>query len=190
MHYLLISPTNLTWIPKNKNVRADFLADKYPEYGQCVHNMAMHPERPDILYQQNHCGIYRSDNRGDDWIDIGKGKLPSRFGFPIVIHPHDPDTAYVVLEESDEYRLSIKHQFAVWRTRDAGESWEKLTNGLPNPAYLVVLRQAMATDNFEEAGIYIGTSTGELFYSKDNGDSWEILANFLPPILSVEVAVI
>lgn len=179
-----------TWEPRNKNVRADFLPDKFPEYGQCVHKMGMHPSQPNVLYQQNHCGVYRSDNAGDEWVDIGEGRLPSRFGFPIAVHPHDPQTIYVALEESDDYRVSIDGRFAVWRSQDRGESWTRLSKGLPDRAYLVVLREAMAVDNFEEAGVYLGTSTGQLFYSRDNGDSWDLLADFLPPILSVETAVI
>ena len=210
LHTILLDPANLdrmyvaistggcyrsddagkSWIARNKNVRADFLPDKTPEFGQCVHKMVMHPSQPNVIYQQNHCGIYRCDNAGDDWIDIGDGKLPSRFGFPIAVHPFVPNTIYVVLEESDEYRMSISGKFVVWRSQDAGESWEKLTRGLPQLAYLVVLRQAMAVDTLHEAGVYIGTSTGQLFFSRNSGDTWELLADFLPPIYSVEVAVI
>jgi len=179
-----------TWIPLNKNVRADFMPDKFPEFGQCLHKMTMHPSNPNVLYQQNHCGVYRSDNAGEDWVDIGEGKLPSRFGFPIAVHPTDPKTIYIVLEESDQFRMSVEGKFAVWRSRDAGNSWERVTKGLPENAHLVVLRDAMAVDNFEEAGIYIGTNTGQLFYSRDAGDSWELMADFLPPIQSVEAAVV
>lgn len=179
-----------SWIPRNKNVRADFLPDKLPEYGQCVHSMAMHPSQPKVLYQQNHCGIYRTDNAGDDWIDIGDGKLPSRFGFPIVVHPHEPKTIYVALEESDTYRMSVEGKFAIWCSRNGGDSWQKLTRGLPERAYLVVLRQAMAADTYEDAGIYVGTSTGQLFFSRNSGDDWELLFDYLPPILSVNVAVV
>lgn len=178
-----------TWVPRNKNVRADYQPDIYPEFGQCVHKFDMHPSQPDVLYQQNHCGIYRSDNCGDDWIDIGEGRLPSRFGFPIAVHPHDPKTVYLALEESDQFRMSVDGQFSVWRSRDAGESWERLSTGLPK-AHVVVLREAMTTDSLEDAGIYAGTDTGQLFYSRDNGDTWQVLAEYLPPILSVEVAVI
>ena len=178
------------WSPYNKNVRADFHPEKFPEYGQCVHKMAQHPARPEVLYQQNHCGVYRSDNAGDDWLDIGEGRLPSRFGFPIAVDPNDPRAIYVVLEESDEYRMSVDGHFAVWRSRDAGDSWQRLTNGLPERAHLVVLREAMASDTLDHTGIYIGTNTGQLFYSRDAGDSWEKLADYLPPIFSVEAAVI
>jgi photosystem II stability/assembly factor-like uncharacterized protein len=179
-----------TWKPFNKNVRADFHPDKFPEYGQCVHKMAMHPSTPNVLYQQNHCGVYRSDNAGEDWIDIGEGKLPSRFGFPIAVHPADPRTIYIALEESDEYRMSVDGRFSVWRSRDAGDSWARLTAGLPERAHLDVLREAMGTDSFDDAGVYIGTNTGQLFYTRDSGDTWELLADFLPPIQSVEAAVV
>jgi hypothetical protein len=180
-----------TWQPRNKNVRADFMGENiYPEFGQCVHKVDMHPSRPDVLFQQNHCGVYRSDNNGDDWIDIGDGRLPSRFGFPIAVHPHDPQTIYIVLEDSDQYRMTVDAQFSVWRSRDAGESWERQTKGLPKNAHMVVLREALATDTLDSAGIYAGTDTGQLFYSRDDGDSWEILADFLPPILTVETAVV
>ena len=180
----------LSWSPYNKNVRADFLPNKFPEYGQCVHKMAMHPSRPQLLYQQNHCGVYRSDNAGEEWIDIGDGKLPSRFGFPIAVHPNDPNTVYVVLEQSEEYRMSVDGRFAVWRSQDGGDSWHRLTQGLPERAHLVVLRDAMATDTLEDAGVYIGTNTGQLFYSRDAGNTWDLMADFLPPILSVEAAVV
>lgn len=179
-----------TWNPYNSNVRADFLADKFPEYGQCVHKMVIHPTHPNRLFQQNHCGVYRSDNNADDWIDIGEGRLPSRFGFPIAVHPHDPETIYIVLEESDEYRMSVDGSFAVWRSQDSGETWERITNGLPSRAHLVVLREAMATDLLEDAGIYIGTSGGQVFASRDSGDSWQSIVDYLPRILSVETATV
>jgi len=162
-----------TWAPHNKNVRADFMPDKFPEFGQCVHKMAMHPSNPNVIYQQNHCGVYRSDNMGEDWIDIGEEKLPARFGFPIAVHPTDPKTIYIAL-----------------RSRDAGESWERKSKGLPEKAHLVILREAMGTDTFEDAGIYAGSNTGQLFYSRDSGESWEMLADYLPPIQSVEAAVV
>lgn len=180
----------MTWKPHNKNVRADFMPDKFPEFGQCVHKMALHPFNPNVLFQQNHCGVYRSDNAGEDWMDIGEGKLPSRFGFPIAVHPTDPKTIYIALEESDEYRMSVDGKLSVWRSKDAGGTWKRMTKGLPDKAHLVVLREAMATDTFEDAGIYVGSDTGQLFYSRDNGENWEVMADFLPPILSVEAAVV
>jgi len=179
-----------TWAPFNRHVSACFNPDEFPEFGQCVHKMTMHPSRPERLYQQNHCGVYRSDDHGEDWTDIGKDRLPSRFGFPVAVHPHDPDTVYVVLEQSDEYRMSVDGRFSVWRSQDAGETWERLSEGLPERAHVVVLRDAMATDTLEDAGLYVGTHTGQLFYSRNAGDSWELLADFLPPIQSVEAAVV
>lgn len=210
LHTILLDPTNeqrmyiavsaagcyrtddggQTWKPYNKNVRADFMPNKFPEFGQCVHKMTMHPSTPNVLYQQNHCGVYRSDNFGEDWIDIGGDKLPSRFGFPVAVHPTDPKTIYIVLEESDEYHMSVDGRFSVWRSRDAGETWARLTKGLPERAHVDVLREAMGTDSFEDAGVYIGTNTGQLFYTRDSGDNWELMADFLPPIQSVEAAVI
>ena len=145
-----------TWQPRNKNVLADFGGELYPEYGQCVHKLALHPARPEVLYQQNHCGVYRSENYGDDWINLDQDKLPSRFGFPMVVHPHDPKTIYIWLEESDQFRMSVDNQASVWRSRDEGENWERITNGLPDNAHIVVLRDAMATDSLESAGIYAG----------------------------------
>ena len=179
-----------TWVPRNKNVRADFNPDPYPEFGHCVHRMAMHPSQPNVIYQQNHCGMYRSDNAADDWVDIGEGKLPTRFGFPIAVHPTEPRTIYVVPEESQEYHMSVDGRFAIWRSRDGGESWQMLTKGLPDKARVDVLREALATDTFADAGIYAGTNTGQLFYSRNSGDTWELLADYLPPIQSVEVAVL
>lgn len=179
-----------SWAPYNKNVRADFLPDKLPEYGQCVHKMVVHPQNPQVIFQQNHCGVYRSDDRGENWIDIGEGKLPSRFGFPIAVHPHQPETIYIVLEESDQYRLSVDGSLAVWRSQDSGNSWERLNRGLPEKAHLVVLREAMATDQYENAGIYIGTTTGQVFATRDSGENWNQITDYLPRILSVETAAI
>ena len=173
------------------NTRADFMGEhNLPEFGQCVHKLTMHPAQPGLLYQQNHCGVYRSENYADDWTDIGEGHLPSRFGFPVAVHPRDPRTVYISLAESEEYHISIDGQFTVWRSRDAGASWQATTNGLPKDAHIVVLRDAMAVDTLDPAGIYAGTNTGQLFYSRDEGDSWEVLSGFLPPIQSVSTAVI
>lgn len=179
-----------SWQARNKGVRADFLPDKYPEVGQCVHHMAVHPAKPDVLYQQNHDGVYRSDNAGKDWIDLSDN-LPSRFGFPLQIHPHDPDTIYVIPEEGAEFRCPVDAEFAVFRSRTRGESWERLDNGLPNKnAYLNVYRHSMAADSCDSAGIYVGTSTGQIYYSRDEGDSWETLADCLAPVYSLNCAVV
>lgn len=176
-----------TWQPINKGVRADFHPDVYPETGQCVHKMVLHPARPKVLFQQNHCGIYRSDDRGDSWVDISEG-LPSRFGFPIALHPHDPHTVYTVPLTSDEQRVTPEGQMAVWRSRDDGNSWEPLTNGLPNNAWLTILREGLTTDPCDSAGVYVGTTTGQVFWSRDEGEHWTTLADYLPPVLSVSAA--
>jgi photosystem II stability/assembly factor-like uncharacterized protein len=177
----------VSWKPINRGVRADFLPDQYPESGQCVHKMTLHPDRPQVLFQQNHCGVYRSDDRGDSWVDISEG-LPSRFGFPMAVHPHDPHTLYVVPLISDDQRVVPDGRMAVWRSRDAGQTWQRLTEGLPDNAWLSVLREGLAVDTCDPAGIYVGTSTGQLFYSRDEGAHWEILADYLPPVLSVTAA--
>ncbi len=179
-----------TWEPRNKGVRADYLPEKYPEVGQCVHHLEIHPSKPDVLYQQNHCGVYRSDNSGKDWIDISRG-LPSRFGFPIQIHLHDPDTIYVTPEEGAEFRAPVKGNFAVYRSKNRGETWKKLTKGLPErKTYFHVHRQAMAVDPCDPCGIYVGTGGGQIFYSRDEGNSWNILTEWLAPIFSVSCAVV
>lgn len=179
-----------TWKFANKNTRADFLPDRYPEFGQCIHRLVQHPTRPDVIYQQNHCGVYKTDNAGDDWTDI-RHNLPSDFGFPIALDPHHPETLFVVVEEGMG-RHNIGDQFAVYRSENAGEHWDALTIGLPEGpgVRLGVLRHAMCTDMKDPCGVYVGTNTGQLFASRDRGDSWELIADFLPPIYSVTAAVI
>jgi photosystem II stability/assembly factor-like uncharacterized protein len=170
-------------------VRADFLPDPLPEFGQCVHHLELHSAKPKVLYQQNHCGVYRSDDRGETWADLSEG-LPSRFGFPIAIHPHDPDTIYVLPLTGDDNRTVPDGQFAIYRSRNRGESWNQLTNGLPEGAYLSVLREGMAVDAVEPCGVYVGTQTGQVFFSKDEGNHWELLADFLPPVYSVSTGLV
>ena len=179
-----------TWETRNRGVRADFSPGDPPEFGQCVHKMGLHPDNPDVLYQQNHCGVYRSDDGGRQWTEITPG-LPSQFGFPIAIHPHDPSTVYVIpLNGDDKGRHMIDGHTCVWRSRDRGESWQRLDEGLPKKdAYLGVLREAMATDPLQPAGIYFGTSTGQVFGSADEGESWQLIADFLPPVWSVETSI-
>ena len=176
-----------SWRPINRNVRADFSPDPYPETGQCVHKMVLHPAQPDTLYQQNHCGVYRSHDRGDTWIDISEG-LPSRFGFPMAAHPHDPKTVYLAPLVSDAQRFTSDGAMVVWRSRSAGDDWEPLRRGLPEQAWLTVLREGMATDPCDEAGVYVGTTGGQIFYSRDEGDTWQTLTDYLPPVLSVSAA--
>ncbi len=178
------------WVFVNKNVRADFLPMVYPEFGQCIHRLVQHPTRPDILYQQNHCGVYKSTNAGDDWIDIQQN-LPSRFGFPMALDVHHPETVFVVVEDQDG-RNNVGEQFTVYRTQDGGERWEALTRGLPGGpgVRLGVLRHAMCTDTEDPCGVYVGTNTGQLFASRDGGDSWQLIADFLPPIYAVTAVVV
>ncbi len=179
-----------SWRPINRGVRTDFLPDKFPEVGQCVHRLVMDPNNPSVLYQQNHCGMYRSHDSGERWKDISKG-LPSRFGFPIVAHPHEPGVVYLVPETGSEQRFVPKARFCVWRSRRGGQGWQRLTRGLPQRnAYVHVFRQAMTNDTCNEAGIYVGTSGGEIFYSRDDGDHWELMHANFPSILSLEAQVV
>ena len=179
-----------SWEPRNAGVLADFMADKYPEVGQCVHHLELHPARPDVLYQQNHCGVYRSDNAGKTWKDISKG-LPSRFGFSIQIHPHDPKTIYVIPEEGAEFRATPKGRFAVYVSRNRGGTWKALTKGLPQQnAFIHVHRQAMSVDALKPHGIYVGASQGIVYASRNEGRSWELIAEHLPQITSVHTALV
>jgi photosystem II stability/assembly factor-like uncharacterized protein len=181
-----------TWQPRNTGTRADFLpeGENYPEFGQCVHCLVMASGKPDRLYQQNHCGMYRSDDGGKRWQSIEAG-LPSSFGFPAAAHPRDAETLYLLPLNGDSAgRFVPDAKAAVWRTRDGGDHWEALRDGLPQEnAFFGVLRQAMATDRLEPAGVYFGTSSGTLFASADEGDSWTPVAQHLPTILSVETLV-
>jgi photosystem II stability/assembly factor-like uncharacterized protein len=182
-----------TWETRNRGTRADFLpeGENYPEFGQCVHCLVMAPGMPERLYQQNHCGMYRSDDGGQRWESIESG-LPSSFGFPAAVHPRDTSTLYLLPLNGDSAgRYVPDGKAAVWRTRDGGGTWEDLRDGLPQGnTYFGVLRQAMATDRLEPAGVYFGTSTGALFASADEGDSWTCVAQHLPTILSVETLVV
>ncbi len=182
-----------TWEPRNQGTRCDFLPEeqRYPEFGQCVHCLAMAAGRPQRLYQQNHCGMYRSDDGGKSWVSIEAG-LPSTFGFPAAAHPRDPDTLYLLPLNGDiKGRYVPDAKAAVWRTRDAGKSWEALREGLPQEnAFIGVLRQAMATDRLAPAGVYFGSSSGSLYASADEGESWTCVAEHLPTISSVETLVV
>ncbi|MBM3463643.1 MAG: hypothetical protein FJX76_16210 [Armatimonadetes bacterium] len=179
-----------TWGARNKGIRAYFFPeDKFPEVGQCVHKLVSHPSRPDVLYAQNHAGngqggVYRSDNGGLEWRTIEEG-LPAVFGFPIAVHPHQPDTIYVIPEKADSERVTPEGKPTVYRSREGGKTWEPKRQGLPDGAWLNVLRQAMCTDSASPAGVHFGTSTGQLFGSVDEGKTWRMLADCLPPIYSV-----
>jgi len=179
-----------TWRARNHGVRAQFLPDKHPEFGQCVHKVVRHPSQPNRLFLQNHWGLYRSDDAGDSWHDIAHD-VPSDFGFAMTMHPHDPETVYIVPLESDEFRCTPEGRLRVYRTRDAGGSWEPLTRGLPQKDALeTVLRDAMGTDTMNPAGIYFGTRSGTVYASSDGGASWGEAIRGLPPVVSVEAAVI
>jgi len=177
-----------TWAPSNKGVRAEFLPDKHPEFGQCVHKVVCHPDRPDRLFLQNHWGLYRSDDWGATWQDIANG-VPSDFGFAMAVHPRDPDTVYIVPLESDMFRCVPEAKLRVFRTRNAGASWEGLSEGLPQEgAYETVLRDALDTDGAKQAGVYFGTRSGKVYASRDEGDSWSLVHEGLPSVVCVKAA--
>jgi photosystem II stability/assembly factor-like uncharacterized protein len=171
-----------SWVPRNQGVVADFLADPHAEIGQCVHKLLLHPARPDRLWQQNHHGVYVSDDRGESWDRLDGNGLPSEFGFPIMIDPGDPDVAFVIPETGFEYHYSPGGQLAVYRTRDRGETWERMTAGLP-AGWVAVLREGAA---YDEQSLYFGTQSGS-FFALTEGDKWVEGVRHLPPILSVEV---
>jgi photosystem II stability/assembly factor-like uncharacterized protein len=177
-----------SWTPRNRGLRADWPLEN-PEVGYCVHKLVMSPVDHDRLYQQNHVGMHRSDDAGESWVEITEG-LPTEFGFAAAAHPHDRDTFYVVPLDPGHGRCMPDGQAAVWRTRDAGSSWQRLDNGLPQRnAHVGVLREGMATDSLDAPGVYVGTSTGQVFASANEGETWSEIASYLPPIASVEVAV-
>ena len=177
-----------TWEPVNAGVRAEFLPQSRPIAGQCVHRLIAHPALPGRLYQQNHCGVYRSDDHGSSWIEITDG-LPSDFGYGLATDVADADVLFVVPEESSHMRTTVEGRLRVYRTTDAGISWTPLTEGLPQEnAYVSLLREAMVNDSASPAGLYIGTSGGHLFASRDAGESWSLIAAYLPRILALTAA--
>ena len=180
-----------SWEPRNRGTRNDYMPDKYPEVGLCVHSIALAAGSDTRMYQQNHCGMYRSEDSGRNWTSIEAG-LPSSFGFPAAAHPRDPDTLFLLPLNGDQAgRFVPDGAAAVWRTQDAGATWQALRNGLPqHQAFFGVLRQAMAVDRLEPAGLYFGTSSGSLFASADEGGHFACIAEHLPTITSVETLVL
>ena len=179
------------WEAANLGIKAPFLPEPTPEFGQCVHKVDRHPSQPDVLFLQHHWGVYRSDDFGGAWTEVGADDLPSTFGFPIVADPNRPETAYVLPLTSDEFRCTPDAKLRVYRTNDGGRSWEGLERGLPQEnAFLTVLRDAFTADTLDPAGLYVGTRTGEVFASPDAGESWSEVVRHLPPVLSVKAAVI
>ncbi|MGQ0625069.1 MAG: WD40/YVTN/BNR-like repeat-containing protein [Sporichthyaceae bacterium] len=179
-----------SWNPANLGITTPFLPGEEKEWGQCVHKVARHPERPDQLFAQNHGGVFRSDDHGKRWVPIHAG-LPGDFGFPIVAHPNRPGSVFVYPLEADISRLPPERKARVYRTDDAGASWIDCSAGLPEtPNYGSVLRDAMCADDAPSAGVYFGNRNGEVFASRDGGDNWMTLATHLPAVLCVRAAVV
>jgi hypothetical protein len=178
-----------SWEPFNGNVRADFQPKKNLEVGQCVHKLLAHPAEPEMLYQQNHCGVYRARWDAPKWTDITRG-LPTRFGFGLALPAAERQTLFTVPVDSPEFRCNPDGKFRVACSRNGGKNWKLLTSGLPQKhAHLTVFRDAMCADSLAPAGVYVGTETGTLFYSRDSGVRWQVLAENLPPIYSVTASV-
>jgi photosystem II stability/assembly factor-like uncharacterized protein len=172
-----------TWLPINKGVEIDMQPDPYPESGQCVHKLLLHPGRPGRVWQQNHCGVYRSDDYGDSWDRVDGNGLPSPFGFVLMLDPGDPDVAFVIPERSYEYHYTAQGRFSVYNTMDGGKSWSSLDEGLPQPSWAAVMREASA---FDGGSVYFGTQSGS-FFALSTDKRWCEGVRHLPPILSVEV---
>jgi photosystem II stability/assembly factor-like uncharacterized protein len=176
-----------TWRAINKGLTSEGIPDPNAEVGHCVHRIAMHRSRPDVLFMQKHWDVMRSDNAGESWTDVS-GNLPTDFGFPIDVHAHEPETIYVVPIKSDSEHYPLDGKLRVYRSRTGGNEWEALTNGLPQrDCYVNVLREAMAVDMLDSCGIYFGTTGGQVYVSPDAGESWSPIVRDLPPVLSVEV---
>jgi len=176
-----------TWRPINSGLKSEGIPNPDAEAGHCVHRIAMHPSRPNVLFMQKHWDVMRSDDSGETWQEVS-GNLPSDFGFPIDVHPHEPDTIYVVPIKSDSEHVPPDGKLRVYRSRTGGNEWEALTKGLPQrDCYVNVLRDAMAVDSLESCGVYFGTTGGQVYASADAGDSWAPIVRDLPKVLSVEV---
>ncbi len=176
-----------SWRPTNKGLRSEGIPDPNAEVGHCVHRLAMHPSRPEVLYMQKHWDVMRSDDAGESWQEIS-GDLPTEFGFAIDVHAHEPETIYVVPIKSDSEHYVPEGKLRVYRSRTGGNEWEALTNGLPQKdCYVNVLRDAMAVDSLDACGVYFGTSGGQVYASSNSGNSWAPIVRDLPAVLSVEV---
>lgn len=179
-----------TWKVATKGLHSKYIPDPEAPVGHCVHRIAHHPSRPDTLFMQKHWDVCRSDDAGDHWTKVS-GNLPTDFGFPIVVHAHEPETIYVVPIHSDAEHYPPEGKLRVFRSRTGGNEWEALTDGLPQEdCYVNVLRDAMTVDTLDDCGIYFGTTGGQVYASADSGDHWTAIAEFLPPVLSVEVQTI
>ena len=176
-----------SWQPINQGLRSEFMPEPEAEVGHCVHRIALHPSRPDVLFMQKHWDVMRSDNAGDSWHEVS-GNLPSDFGFPIDVHAHEPETIYVVPIKSDSEHYPPEGKLRVYRSRSGGNEWEALTNGLPQSnCFHNVLRDSMAVDRLDPCGVYFGTTGGQVYASNNAGDRWMPIAENLPRVLSVEV---
>jgi photosystem II stability/assembly factor-like uncharacterized protein len=176
-----------TWKPINKGLRSEYIPDPTAEVGHCVHRLALHPAKPEVLYMQKHWDVMRSDDAGESWYEVS-GNLPSDFGFVIDVHAHEPETIYVVPIKSDGEHFPPEGKLRVYRSRTGGHEWEALTKGLPQEdCYVDILRDAMAVDTLDPCGVYFGTTGGQVYGSADGGDTWTAIVRDLPSVLSVEV---
>jgi len=176
-----------TWRVMNRGLRSDFLPEPQAEIGHCIHRIAAHPSRPDVLFMQKHWDVMRSDDGGESWREVS-GNLPTDFGFPIDVHAHEPETVYVVPIKNDSEHYPPDGRLRVYRSRTGGGEWEALTSGLPQrDCYVNVLREAMAVDSLDSCGVYFGTTGGQVYVSSDAGDNWSPVVRDLPAVLSVEV---
>jgi photosystem II stability/assembly factor-like uncharacterized protein len=179
-----------SWKPINQGLRSEYIPDPNAAVGHCVHSIALHPSRPDVLFMQKHWDVMRSDDAGDTWHEVS-GDLPSDFGFPIEVHAHEPDTVYVVPIKSDSEHFPPDGKLRVYRSKSGGHQWEPLTSGLPQKdCYVNVLRDAMSVDGLDPCGVYFGTTGGQVYGSSDAGDRWTAIVRDLPPVLSVEAQTI
>lgn len=176
-----------SWKPINKGLVSNFMPDPKAEVGHCVHHVAMHRSRPDVLFMQKHWDVMRTDDAGENWREVS-GNLPTDFGFAIDVHAHEPETLYVVPIKSDSEHFPLEGKLRVYRSRTGGNEWEPLAKGLPEKdCYVNVLRDAMAVDTLDDCGVYFGTTGGQVYVSPDSGENWRPIVHDLPAVLSVEV---